>query len=145
MKNFKFWYYWLIIISCFIILFGLSLVLFSNTFMFAFFNKKVQDLFPINGDIKMINNLLTWLYAVLGATMIGWGICILYLLQNAFARKERWAWFAIVVGLLAWFIPDTFMSYYCGVVFNVVLNFVILLGFMLPLVFTFNEFNSNTK
>jgi hypothetical protein len=142
MKNFKFWYYWLVVASCLIILFGLSMVLFSNSFLLSPFNKLVQNLFPINGNSVELNRLLIWLYAVLGATMIGWGICILYVLQNAFVRKERWAWFAITVGLLAWFIPDTFMSYFSGAIFNVILNFLLLLTFLLPLVFTFSDFNT---
>jgi len=142
MKNFKFWYCWLIVASCLIILFGLSMVLFSNTFLFGYFNNMVHNNFPVNGDLIVLKSLLTWLYAVLGATMIGWGICILYVLQNAFIRKERWAWFAIIVGLLAWFIPDTFMSYFSGAIFNVVLNFALLLAFLLPLIFTFRDFNT---
>ncbi len=141
MKNFNFWYRWLIVASCLIILFGLSLVLFSNTFLFVPFNKMVQNLFPIGGNLIVLNHLRTWLYAVLGATMIGWGICILYILKNAFLRKEKWAWLAIAIGLLSWFIPDTFMSCFCGALFNVVLNSLLLLTFLLPLIFTFKEFN----
>jgi hypothetical protein len=145
MKSFKFWYNWLVVASCLIILFGLSMVLFSNTFFFAPFNKMVQNNFSVNEDLIVLKSLLTWLYAVLGATMIGWGICILYILQNAFTRKERWAWFAVTIGLLAWFIPDTFMSYFCGAIFNVVLNFLLLIVFLLPLIFTFKELNTIHK
>jgi hypothetical protein len=142
MKNFNFWYRWLLVASCLIILGGLSLVLFGNSFLFRPMNEMIINLFSKNGDISEINRLLTWILAVLGATMVGWGICILYVLQNAFIRKERWAWFAITVGLLAWFIPDTFMSYFSGAIFNVILNFLLLLTFLLPLVFTFSDFNT---
>jgi hypothetical protein len=141
MKSFKFWRCWLIILSSIIILFGLFLVLFSNTKLFTPFNILINGSFPVNEGLNVPNRLLIWLYAILGATMIGWGIFILYLLQNAFALKERWTWYAISVGMLAWFIPDTFMSYFCGAYFNVILNSFLFLAFLMPLIFTFKVFN----
>jgi hypothetical protein len=77
---------------------------------------------------------------VLGATLAGWGICITFIAHDAFQRKEKWAWTCVTGGVRVWFVIDTSISLMNRVYFNVVLNVVILIGAILPLIFSRKHF-----
>ena len=73
--------------------------------------------------------------------MIGWGTFIWFIVNFPFLRKERWAWFAMIIGGLAWFIPDTLISFICGAYFNVIVNVMFLALLFIPLIAVAKEFN----
>ena len=62
--------------------------------------------------------------------------------ENSFKNKEVWAYRAMWLGLLSWFIIDSGISLYYGAIHNVVtINIVALILIGIPLVMTRNEFN----
>jgi hypothetical protein len=133
-------YYWLIVTSWLITGFGLFIVILAQTPLFENFNKPVLAVFNLTPEIIVAQKLLIWLYSVLGATMAGWGVFIWFLLKNAFVKKEKWAWRALAISMMVWFIPDTMISAIYGVYFNVVVNSLLLLIIALPLSFTYKDF-----
>jgi hypothetical protein len=70
------------------------------------------------------------------------GMFAFVLTQKGFSRKERWARDWLGAGILVWYVLDTMVSLYCGVVANAISNTVCLIGFALPLVFTWKDFGN---
>jgi predicted membrane protein len=73
-----------------------------------------------------------WILGVLGATMIGWAIALYVIIRNAFRHQERWAWSAIISIMSVWYLLDTSISLYYGIMLNAVFNTVLLLLFLFP-------------
>lgn len=76
---------------------------------------------------------------MLGSTLLGWSITLALVVQNAYRRREPWAWWAIGSGLVSSFVLDTLLSYAAGVMANVLVNCVILAAVGLPLLLTWNQ------
>ncbi len=138
MNNFYFWQKFLLIVSGVLILMGLFIALFNQSTLFnILFNENITTSF-FNND-NMPSNFVqfqSWIYGVLGATILGWGIVIFSITKNAFREKQRWAWNCITIGICAWYIVDTSISIYFKVIFNAVFNTILFLAVLIPLVFT---------
>jgi hypothetical protein len=140
MKRFKFLYYWLITTSWLIFGFGLCIVIINQTALSDSFNKPIMAAFNLSPGTVIPGKAFIWLYSVLGATMAGWGIFILFVLKNAFVKKEKWSWVALTISMIVWFIPDTLISALYGAYFNVIVNTLLLIIIVLPLSFTYQDF-----
>jgi hypothetical protein len=81
-----------------------------------------------------------WVYGMLGATMAGWGITLVYIVLNPFARGEKWSRNAIAAGIALWFAVDTFMSAYTHAYFNVGVNVLLIVLAGIPLLMTWKHF-----
>ena len=114
--------------------------LFNTTFVFAFFNAQINPLFwgsaPIPPPAQAFQ---AWVYGAWGATVMGWGITMLFIAWFPFGQKERWAWFCVLVSVTLWFLLDTGISLWFGVMINVALNTSILFLVLVPLLFTWTE------
>jgi len=134
---------WLFCVGLYLCVFGLVLAFFSNSSLIdVVFNNHIDPVFW--GSDTVPENALHfrgWIYGVLGSTIAGWGVFIAFLAGNAFKRKEKWARNCIFWGILIWFVPDTILSAYHGIGFNVGFNIVLLLLFMFPLICTRKHFN----
>ena len=61
--------------------------------------------------------------------------------ENAFKHKEKWAYQAMWIGMLSWFLIDSGLSFYYGAIHNIlIINIVALMLIGLPLVMTRKEF-----
>jgi hypothetical protein len=137
MNNFNFWQKWLFGVAFVIVIFGLALAFFNDTTLFAFFDQNINPVFW-QGQIppQAFITFKQWNYAVLGATMAGWGVCIAFMTVYPFRKRERWVWNALVSAVLLWFVVDTFFSVRFGVIFNALFNVLVLIAVALPLLFT---------
>lgn len=141
----KFWFGWLKIAAMLCTLFGIFMALFNQTEVLGFLNKHIVSTFYKTPELAYAAApAQAWLIGVLGATMTGWGVAILYLIHYPLQRKEQWAWNAILLPLLIWFLIDSSLSACHGAYFNVIINFVLILQFIAPLMFLRNSF-SNQK
>ncbi len=138
MNHFLFWQRWIFILCLFISVFGLALALFNQTPFFDFlFNDQINPAFFNSSDINVqIISFQNWIYGVLGATIFGWGIFMAFIANYQFKRKEKWAWKCFVAGILCWFILDTSISIFSGVIFNALFNFILLILISFPLIFS---------
>jgi hypothetical protein len=140
-KQFAFWQRWLVAVSVIVVVFGLFMAFFNRTPLFDLFNQGVNPAFWGSGAPPVEVGLFQrWAYGVLGATMAGWGLTLLFLARQAFRRRERWAWNAILAGILLWFVVDESISLTSGVYFNAAFNLVFLVLVGLPLIFTRRHF-----
>lgn len=141
MSNFSFWSRWLYVVGIGVSIFGVMMALLSGTPLFDLFNRQIDPVFwganAVDGATEQFQH---WLYGVWGATIAGWGIILTYIARIPFRKKERWAWNALVFGILVWYVLDTALSFLYGVNFNVAFNTTILILAGLPILFTRKDF-----
>ncbi len=143
-SRFHFWQKWLVAASELVILFGLFTTFLHRTVLFAPFHAQVN---PVFWDTAVSPSALAfqgWAYSLLGAVMVGWGICLFSLAHTPFKQREMWAWNSLFYGLLAWYVLDTAVSLQYGVVFNAMVNTFFLVLFLVPLTFTRKAFKGGS-
>jgi hypothetical protein len=125
------WWKWLVAASGFVVLFGFVLLFFGD------------DLFldpPLDALASEDRAFQSWVYGVLGAVMVGWGILLLYVAYVPFRRGERWAWHSLFLALVVWYVLDTGASLYHGVYLNAAFNTGFLVIFGIPLLASARRF-----
>ena len=141
-SRFEFWTRWLIGANIMTMIIGLVLAFAGESFVFQIHNEYTQELFfEGNPPSAKMLELKAWLFGIIGATIIGFHFLMIMIARNAFAKKESWAYWAMVGGLLSWFLIDSSISTYYGAYYNVLLinlPAIILIG--IPLVATRNSF-----
>ena len=141
MDQFQFWQRWFKALSIIIVIFGVFMALFNQSAIFSFFNQQIDPVFwgsafhPVE-----YTKFQGWIYGVLGATMAGWGLMLLFVVQYPFRLREKWAWQSIAISLGFWYVLDTGISLYFGVIFNTVFNTLLLLAVIPPLIATKKHF-----
>jgi hypothetical protein len=143
MDRFNLWVLWLKTVGFGLVIFGLIMTFFNSTALFDVFNQGIDPVFW--GDSTSSEGAIafrTWVYGAWGATITGWGISLLFVVYNAYSRKERWSWFAIALGLLGWYLLDTGISAYFHVSFNVIFNSMIMVLVAIPLVASYRSFTA---
>lgn len=147
MSRFLFWQKWLLALGGVIVAFGLALAVFNQTPLFdALFNWQINPTFWAEADITpQIKAFQHWVYGVLGATMAGWGVFILFIVHEPFRRRERWAWNCLAVGVGLWFVVDTALSLAANVIFNAAFNSLLVVLIAPPLLATRSHFSAPAK
>lgn len=142
MPKFEGWLRILLGLSLVIIVFGLFIALLNGTSLFRPFGDQFDQAFwPSGGITDQERHFQQWTYGLLGATMVGWGTIMLFIVKNAFPKREKWAWNGVLFGALAWYLIDTSISGYYGVGANVLLNTAIMVLFLIPLMAIRREMN----
>ncbi len=139
------WWKWLIVDSGFVIFFGLAMLLFNMSILKPL-SRVCYNSFFQNAQFNSISApelfFQQWLYGVLGAIMIGWGIMLLCIIYFSFRKLEKWSWYSITLSLVIWYLLDTAISVFYRVYINALLNtgFFIILG--MPLLFSLKYFKN---
>lgn len=146
MRLFEFWQRWLLTVGCLLVVFGALLAFLNQTWIFNAILHPIDVIFWPDGDKpSTIIPFQAWIYGVLGMTVAGWGVFVIFLAQYPFKQRERWVWNCLFVGITLWFVADSAISAYFGVFFNVVFN-AVLAGLMyLPLLATWTPFGSGGR
>lgn len=140
MELYKFWRYWLLLVSIFITVFGFVMALFNTTIVFAFFNDQINPVFWSTSSVpSQAQAFQAWVYGAWGSTVFGWGVTMFFIALYPFTRRERWAWHCVFVSVVLWFILDTGISWWFGVMVNVMLNITILVLVLIPLIGTWQK------
>ena len=143
-QRFVFWQKWLTYANLLIIAVGL-LVAFAGNFVFferhnAFSRQVFFEGAAFSPEILAFKN---WLFGIIGGTIVGFHTLMLLISENAFKKKEPWAYQAMWYGIGSWFFIDSGISVYYGALYNVVLiNLVALFLIGLPLLMTRAEFSA---
>ena len=142
MKSINFWQKWLLVVTILIILFGLLLLVPNKSILFdRLFNDRMAAIFwPETAVSPGVIQFQKWIFGVLGATMVGWGIMMAFIISVPFRKGELWAWNCIAIGIFCWYILDTVVSTYYQAIFNSILNTIILFLFLPPLMATYKHF-----
>ena len=139
--SFSFWQKWLLTVGWVITILGIVMALVSGTPLFDLFNRQIDPAFwGADAVDDLARQFQQWIYGVWGATIAGWGIFLTYIARYPFRKQEHWARRCIAYGLLAWFVLDTWLSFFYKVYFNVAFNASLFVLAMLPIVFTRKAF-----
>jgi hypothetical protein len=141
----KFWSGWLKVTMWIVIIAGIFLSITVNLMPWNYLDKQIDQVFfpgqALNESVEMLKH---WLIAISGAVMVGWGSCMLYVVNHPFRQKEKWAWRCIFYPVIFWYFLDTSVSIYYGANFNVVINTILFLQVLAPLLFFKNQFFPKT-
>lgn len=145
MTSAEFWNRWLLFAGWLLVVFGLLLAFLNQTHLFdVAFNRQIDPVFwPAGVAAESIDSFQSWIYGVLGATVSGWGVFVVFLARYPFTKRERWARNCIAAGITLWYIADTSISLYFGVTFNAVVNTVLAGLVYTPLLATRQEFKGH--
>lgn len=140
--KFIFWQKWLTWANVLTLLVGLLVAFAGNSIFFAIHNNYSQELFfPQTGWPEDILPFKNWLFGIIGGTIVGFHLLMIMISEYAFKKKEKWAYQALWLGLLSWFMIDSSISVYYGAIHNLVMiNLVALFIIALPLVMTRKAF-----
>lgn len=146
-SSLNFWSRWLFFTGLLISTFGLLFALFNGTVLFCWMDAGVHPAFWEDGSLPegATTSFKQWIYGVLGATILGWGIFVGFIARYPFRNVEKWAWSCIAAGVSAWYVTDTALSLYYGVMFNAAFNTLFLTLVALPLLFTRRQFFSGKE
>ena len=101
--SFEFWYRWLLIVSIFFALVGLYIAFLPEGWVLTPWNEAAEREFFEGNPTVEATAFKSFLFGPLGATIAGFYVLQVFVVWNAFGRKERWAWWAIAAGTLVWF------------------------------------------
>ena len=140
-RRFGFWQKWMVIYSILGIVFGLVMAFGSTSVLFQSYNQSVSQAFWGESDLhEAVSKYHPWIFAVLGSSITGWFVCLLFLALYPFKRKERWAYICFIISMLAWAPLDSAFSIYFGIYTEAIFNFAAVLGYAIPLIATYKDF-----
>ena len=126
---------------------GLVLAVAGSTSIFAMWNEPAIPLFfgevpPPEGFFQFRG----FTYGILGGSIAGKWVATWWLVREPLKRRERWAWYAALTGLLSWFLVDSAVSVSTGAMFNVWMINLLPLAMVGPLLFAMRSgLNSSEK
>lgn len=143
-SQFLFWVKYLKVISVFFSVMGIMWAVIGSFDPFGLYDYYFAQCFwnanELPSDAKRAT---TFLLGPFGATSAGYFILQYFIAKHAYAKKELWAYHAIVFGFSFWFILDTTMCLYHGGYFNILIANVSSLAAMLPVFFTRRYFTQS--
>ncbi len=121
-ERFHFWIKGVTYANIFAILIGLLVAFAGNSIVFALHNHYTGEVFFDGQTIPPnILNLKNWLFGIIGGTIVGFHLLMVFISEYALKKKEKWAYVAMWAGLLSWFLIDTSLSIIYGAEHNVLL------------------------
>ena len=138
-----FWTQWLLVVSIFGVTMGALMAFIPIPAKFigpAYYNQY----FGFDAYAELTEPALRFqrfIYGASGAVLVSWFIMIGWTTRRAFAEGERWAWNAILVSTLAWFLGDVYASIVSGFAVHAALNLSLLIGIGIPLAATYRSFH----
>lgn len=140
--SFSFWQQWLTWANVMALIVGLLVAFAGNTFLFDFYHGCTEEVF-FGGESfpEEAMRLQSWLFGIVGGSIVGFQLLMILISEIPFKRKERWAYRAMWGGLLSWFVIDSSVTVFYGAIHNlVIINLPALLLIGLPLVITRKAF-----
>lgn len=141
-KRFLFWQKLLTLGNLFAVVVGLVVAFLPNSFILEIHNSYTHEVYnggkPLLGGMMEMKKLL---FGIIGGTIVGFHVLMIFISENAFKKRERWAYTAMWLGLLSWFVIDSGLSIFYGGLYNVLLiNIPALIMIGIPLVITRSAF-----
>ncbi len=142
--RFEFFRKWLVVANVIAVCVGLLVAFASESIVFDVYNHYTREVYFAGVEASADTaRMMRWLFGVIGGTIVGFHVIMIFLAVSPFRRRERWAHRAMVAGMLAWFVIDSALSLREGALHNVLLiNIPALVMIGIPLVATWREFKT---
>ncbi|MBI3134498.1 MAG: hypothetical protein HYZ14_07445 [Bacteroidetes bacterium] len=145
--RFVFWQKWMTYVNVLFVIVGAIVAFGNESILFKSYNlyteKHVLGGLELTPEAKYLKQ---WLFGVIGGTIVGFHILIVFISEFAFVKKEKWAYSAILFGVLFWFLTDSVISIRFGALHNFLfVNVFALIMIALPLIFTAKDFKQSDK
>lgn len=115
-------------------LFGLAMVLALISPLKLVFDSFLDLVhWPLDSQQALAGDSARVLAAITGGLMVGLGALVWCITTDVYAKDPQTGGRIILIGVCAWYLPDSFGSYMVGAGFNVVLNTGFLAMFVLPI------------
>ncbi|MFN0201767.1 MAG: hypothetical protein ACKVTZ_09615 [Bacteroidia bacterium] len=126
---------WANVIALFV---GVLVAFAGNSIFFEAHNHFTEEVFfegkAFSSDVLLFKN---WLFGIIGGTIVGFHLLMIMISENAFKKKEKWAYWALWLGLLSWFFIDSSISFYYQAIHNLfIINIPALILIAIPLIMT---------
>lgn len=142
-SKFLFWQKWLTYANVLTVLVGISVAFAGDSFIWELHNNASKEVFFAGNFPAEVVPYKKWLFGIIGGTIVGFHVLCIFISENAFKKKEPWAYWALWIGLISWFLIDSSISLFHGAIHNLYLvNLVALFLIGLPLLMTAKEFKS---
>ena len=144
--QFNFWQKWLTYANLLTVFVGIAVAFAGNSILFEIHNEYTKEVFFEGAEFSPeVLTMKNWLFGIIGGTIVGFHILMIMISENAFKRKELWAYKTLWFGLLTWFVIDSGISLYYGAIHNLlIINIVALILIGLPLIMTRNVFKKSS-
>lgn len=142
-KHFNFWVSYLKFVSLFFVAMGVMWAVVGSFDPFDIYDSYFAQAFwgtdTLPNDAKIATRFILGPF---GATSAGYFILQYFIAKYAFAKRELWAYNAIMVAFFFWFLLDSAMCIYHKGYFNILIANVTSLIAMMPIVFTRKYFQA---
>jgi hypothetical protein len=141
-NKFSFWQKCLTLANAFAMLVGILVAFAGNSYVFEIHNEQTKNVFLNGNDFTNQElQLKNWLFGIIGGTIVGFHILMIFISENAFKKKEKWAYISMWLGLFGWFIIDSSISAFYGAFHNLwIINIPALVMISIPLIATRKAF-----
>ena len=137
-----FWVNWIIVVSAISALLGLFLSF--TPYVQQFLGPIYYNSFFTSDAYATLSpeavQFHRFMFGLSGAVLTSWLLSVVAIAHIPFRRGERWAWWIILITLLAWFAGDSYTSLVTGFVVHAFLNLSLLIALGIPLAFTYSSF-----
>lgn len=142
-NKFSFWQKCLTLANVFALLVGILTAFAGNSFVFDIHNEQTKNVLLNGHDFTNQElQLKNWLFGIIGGTIVGFHILMILISENAFKKKENWAYISMWLGLLSWFTIDCSVSAYYGAFHNFwIINIPAFVMIAIPLIATRKAFH----
>ncbi len=89
---------------------------------------------PIDGQPAALSREAVLGVSLTGAVMVGWGVLMLGLAQDAKLSRDPRVWHLMTYAMVTWFVVDSVASWLAGAGVNVLSNAGFLATFLIPIV-----------
>jgi hypothetical protein len=144
MKSFHFWQQWLFYSSLAFAASGILFAVYGNNPIFIHYNNALAGIFWNTGNMPLeTERFRAFIWAAFGGTIACCYLLLAFIAYYPFKRREKWSWWAIVIGYGVWIIIDSLACIYYQVYFQIyVINLFSFSVKALPLIFTRKYFVS---
>ena len=141
-RQFNFWRKWLTLSNIMAVIAGLIVAFAGNSLLLEIHNDMTKEsIFGGQDYSPEVMQLKNWLFGIIGGTIVGFHLLMIFISENAFKRKERWGYFAMWIAMTSWFLIDSSLSIYFGALHNVLLiNIGSYVLIIIPLIVNRKEF-----
>jgi hypothetical protein len=130
----EFWRRWLVVAAAITGLSGLGFAALAATGSTEIYST-IFDLVFLPGELDApTGDAASFAMGVTGAVLLGWAAMMIVLLRSRRVSAMPEMWWALVTGLVAWFVVDGIVSIASAALGNLVLNLVFVAAFAPPLI-----------